>query len=226
MTAAARPPVLVLAALAEEANALLPGAGEAVPDPAFPHRRVDQHGRTIIIAVCGVGKANAAAAGAVLAARHPPALIAMTGTCGSLTGRAGGTFWISAAAQHDYGARLDSGFVHYRAGDWPIGPAGPAHFSAMADPGLGLPHAVIASGDSFVADAAHGTAIAAALGADLVDMEVAAVAQLAARLNLPWAAIKAVTDDANGASGGDFMDNLGRAAAAAADAMARLIARV
>src|SRR3546814_5770892 len=85
----------------------------------------------------------------------------------------------------------------------------------MADPGLGLPHARIASGDSFVAcpDAA---ADLAALGATLVDMEVGAVAQVAARLGKPWAAIKAVTDEANGASAGDFHANLVRAARAAA----------
>ena len=95
----------------------------------------------------------------------------------------------------------------------------------MADPGLGLPHARIASGDSFVAcpDAA---ADLAALGATLVDMEVGAVAQVAAKLGLPWAAIKAVTDDANDDSAGDFHANLVRAARAAADEVERLIAMI
>src|SRR3546814_6168710 len=90
----------------------------------------------------------------------------------------------------------------------------------MADPGLDLPHARIASGDSFVAcpDAA---ADLAALGATLVDMEVGAVAQVAARLGKPWAAIKAVTDEANGASAGDFHANLVPAARAAAEGTER-----
>src|SRR3546814_18788789 len=94
----------------------------------------------------------------------------------------------------------------------------------MADPGLGLPHARIASGDSFVAcpDAA---ADLAALGATLVDMEVGAVAQVAARLGKPWAAIKAVTDEANNHSAGDFHPHLVRAARAAAGDIARLLAR-
>src|SRR3546814_20446570 len=115
-------------------------------------------------------------------------------------------------------------FRRYRAGEWPIGEAGEAHFNAMADPGLGLPHVRIASGDSFVAcpDAA---ADLAALGATLVDMEVGAVAQVAARLGKPWAAIKAVTDEANGASAGDFHANLVRAARAAADGIERQIGR-
>jgi adenosylhomocysteine nucleosidase len=55
-------------------------------------------------------------------------------------------------------------------------------------------------------------------------MEVGAVAQAAARLGKPWAAIKAVTDDANDASRGDFQANLVRAARTAAMAVERLVA--
>ncbi len=104
-----------------------------------------------------------------------------------------------------------------------MGEPGEAHFSAIADPGLGLPHARIASGDSFVAcpDAA---ADLQSLGATLVDMEVGAVAQAAMRLGKPWAAIKAVTDEANDASGGDFQANLRRAARAAAQEVERRVA--
>src|SRR3546814_4654159 len=78
----------------------------------------------------------------------------MTGTCGSL-GAAPGAYWIAEALQHDYGADQPGLFRRYRAGEWPIGDAGEAHFNAMADPGLGLPHARIASGDSFVRSEEH-----------------------------------------------------------------------
>ena len=61
------------------------------------------------------------------------------------------------------------------------------------------------------------------LGATLVDMEVGAVAQVAARLGKPWAAVKAVTDDADDASGHDFQSNLARAAHAAAREIEKLI---
>ena len=128
--------------------------------------------------------------------------------------------------QHDYGAVQPGLFRRYRAGEWPIGEAGEAHFAAMPDPGLNLPHARIASGDSFVAcpDAAAG--LVRDLGATLVDMEVGAVAQAAMRLGKPWAAVKAVTDDANGDSAGDFHTNLVRAARIAGAAIERLVARV
>jgi adenosylhomocysteine nucleosidase len=55
-------------------------------------------------------------------------------------------------------------------------------------------------------------------------METAAVAQAAARMDVPWAAIKATSDDANGDSAGDFQTNLNRAARIAAEAVERMIA--
>ena len=58
--------------------------------------------------------------------------------------------------------------------------------------------------------------MATQLDAALVDMETAAVAQVAERFGLPWAAIKATTDEANGESAGDFSANLARAARRAA----------
>ena len=211
--------ILILAALPEEADALFPGTAARAAGP-FAIRRLEAHGHALAVATCGLGKVNAALAAGMLGGDAD--LLLMTGTCGSL-GAAPGAYWIAEAVQHDYGASQPGLFRRYRAGEWPIGEAGEAHFSAMADPGLGLPRARIASGDSFVAcpDAA---ADLAALGATLVDMEVGAVAQAAARLGKPWAAIKAVTDAANDASGGDFQANLRRAAAAAAADIERLIA--
>lgn len=213
--------ILILAALPEEADALFARAGEPVAGP-FAARRFDGSGHRLTIATCGLGKVNAALCAGVLGADAD--LLLMTGTCGSL-GAAPGAYWIAEALQHDYGANQPGLFRRYRAGEWPIGEAGEAHFRAMADPGLGLPHARIASGDSFVAcpDAA---ADLAALGATLVDMEVGAVAQVAARLGKPWGAIKAVTDEANGDSAGDFHANLVRAARAAGREIERLVAMV
>ena len=123
-----------------------------------------------------------------------------------------------------HGAAQPGRFRRYRAGEWPIGEPGEAHFTAMPDPGLNLPHARIASGDSFVACPDSAADLASHLGATLVDMEVGAVAQVAARLGKPWAAIKAVTDEANGDSGDDFHANLVRAAGLAAVEIERLVA--
>ena len=88
----------------------------------------------------------------------------------------------------------------------------------MAAPQCDLPRARIATGDAFIECPDHACDMAAQLGATLVDMETAAVAQAAERLGLPWMAIKATTDDANGESAGDFSANLTRAAQRAAEA--------
>ena len=213
--------ILILAALPEEADALFPGAGERLGGP-FAERRLAAAGHSLAIATCGLGKVNAALCAGSLAGDAD--LLLMTGTCGSL-GAAPGAYWLVEALQHDYGAQQPGLFRRYRAGEWPIGEAGEAHFSAMPDPGVGLPHARIASGDSFVAcpDAA---ADLAGLGATLVDMEVGAVAQVAARLGKSWGAIKAVTDDANDDSAGDFHANLVRAARVAGQEVERLVAMI
>ncbi|WP_260581377.1 purine phosphorylase [Sphingopyxis sp. PET50] len=213
--------LLILAALPEEADALFPGTG-ARDDGLVPLRRLAAHGHAVTIATCGLGKVNAALAAGLFAADADILLI--SGTCGALGAEAGRAYWLAEAVQHDYGASQPGRFRRYRAGDWPIGEPGEAHFAAMPDPGLGLPHARIASGDSFVACPDAAADLAADLGATLVDMEVGAVAQVAARLGKPWAAIKAVTDDANGASGGDFQANLLRAARQAATEVERLVA--
>ncbi|WP_332818128.1 5'-methylthioadenosine/S-adenosylhomocysteine nucleosidase family protein [Sphingopyxis sp.] len=211
--------ILILAALPEEADALFPGVG-ICEARSFAVRRLETPGHDIVIATTGLGKVNAALAAGLLGGNAD--VLLMTGTCGAL-GAAPGAYWLAEAVQHDYGAVHPGLFRRYRAGEWPMGDPGEAHFVAMPDPGLGLPHARIASGDSFVACPDAATDLQS-LGATLVDMEVGAVAQAAARLGKPWAAIKAVTDEANDASGGDFQANLIRAARTAAGEVERLVA--
>ena len=214
--------ILLLAALPEEADAFCPGQGMVLQAEPMPVRQVDFEDVQITIVTCGLGKVNAALAVGRYATADT-ALIAMTGTCGKIGTITGDCFWIAKAIQHDYGARQASGFVHYRAGDWPMGAARDHAFIAMPDPGLGLPHAAIASGDVFLECPETAEALAARLGTQLVDMEVAAIAQAAEALGLPWCAIKAVTDEADGESAGDFSTNLRAAARKAADAMERVL---
>lgn len=214
--------MLLIAALSEEADAFTPGEGRIVEGDPLPVRVVEKDGGQITIVTCGLGKVNAALAVGRYASSQT-ALVAMIGTCGRIGSIKGDCFWIETAIQHDYGARQTAGFVHYRAGDWPMGDARDHAFVAMSDPGLGLPHASIASGDVFLECPETAEALAERLGTHLVDMEVAAVAQAAETLGLPWAAIKAVTDSADGESAGDFSTNLKRAARKAGEAMERLV---
>lgn len=211
--------IAIIAALREEADAFMTGQGVTQNDAHFPVRRIDD----IAIATCGIGKVNAAAATMMLVERYHPSVLMMTGTCGRVSTIIGDTFWINEAVQHDYGVIRPHGFAHYQGGEWPMGPEGHPPFRGMPDPGLGLPHARIGSGDAFVACPDQGIDLVKRLGIDLVDMEVAAMAQLAAKLGLSWAAIKSVTDDADGASAGDFRENLQKASRRAAEALERLV---
>ena len=215
--------LLILAALPEEADAFRPGEGCIVEGEPMLVRIVETGDIRIKIVTCGLGKVNAALAVGRYA-NADTVLVAMTGTGGRIGVRQGDCFWIAKAIQHDYGARQADGFVHYRAGDWPMGNARDHAFAAMPDPGLGLPHAAIASGDVFLECPATAEALAKHLRTHLVVMEVAAVAQAAEALGLPWVAIKAVTDGADGESAGDFSFNLRKAARKAAEAMERLVA--
>lgn len=92
----------------------------------------------------------------------------------------------------------------------------------MTMPDIGLPKVRLITGDCFVENADHGRRLHKNLGGHLIDMETAAVAQAAKRLGVPWAAIKATTDNADGDSG-DFQTNLKRASRTAAEAAERMI---
>jgi adenosylhomocysteine nucleosidase len=221
--------ILLIAALPEEADAFHPGQGDIVQTEPHPMRVIEHYGVHIKIVICGLGKVNAALA----VGRYADAdtmLVAMTGTCGRIAEIEGDTFWIARAIQHDYGALDIEGFTHYRAGDWPIGAARDVDFTAMPDPRpkseTRLPHANIISGDVFLECPETASALAQRLGAQLVDMEVAAIAQAAEVLGLPWVAIKAVTDGADGQSAGDFSVNLKLAAKKAGEAMEELLLRL
>jgi adenosylhomocysteine nucleosidase len=213
----------VIAALEEEADAFFPGEGRATPFFLFPSRRLSKNGLAVSVVTSGIGKVNAASAATALIVAGECDALLVIGTAGLIGVRSEQCFWLSCAVQHDYGAERSSGFVHYTAGDWPIGPASVTPFLPMADPGLGLPHARVASGDSFVECPDHARFLAEGLSADLVEMETAAVAQLCQRFGVPWAGIRAVSDDANGESAGDFQSNLRRAARLAAEAAERFV---
>lgn len=216
--------ILILAALAEEADALRTGEGEPIDCAWPPARRLAIAGHQVVVATTQIGKVNIASAAARLHALLGAELMLTLGTAGKLSALEGDCFYLARAVQHDYGARRPQDFVHYPPGAWPMGPAYVAPYEAMPDPGTGLPQACIASGDAFIEDGAFAAHLVAALGADIVDMETAAVAQLAGLLDLPWAGIKATTDEADHESAADFHANLLAASSRAAAAMERLLA--
>lgn len=210
-----------------EAAALFPGQSkDAEPLHGFLVRQVQFAGKNIAITCSGIGKVNAAMAAMMLAEHYNVQMLLVVGTAGKLSDIDGDCFQITEAVQGDYGASRHDHFAHYSAGAWPIGEEHIEPFRAMATPDIGLPKVRVITGDCFVESSDHGRRLHQALGGDIIDMETAAVAQAAARMNLPWAAIKATTDNADGSSSGDFQSNLKRGAKRAADAAERMISLI
>jgi adenosylhomocysteine nucleosidase len=207
-----------------EAAALFPGqSSEGEPLHGFLVRQVKHAGKDIAITCSGIGKVNAAMAAMMLVEHYHVQLLLVVGTAGKLSNIDGDCFQITEAVQGDYGASRHDRFAHYTAGAWPIGEAHVEPFRALTIPDTGLPKVRIISGDSFVENPDHGRRLYEVLNGDIIDMEVAAVAQAAARMDLPWVAIKATTDNADGDSSGDFQSNLKRGARIAAEAAERMI---
>lgn len=185
--------------------------------------------RVVLACTPGIGKVNASTAAACLASTHNLDLLAVIGTAGKIDPELPAhAFLLPEAVHADYGAHRGGSFVHYRAGTLPIGEPDTTPFVSRPAVSLletepGLPSARIASGDSFVEDAERSRSLHKASGAGLVDMETAAVAQVADLLGLDWLAVKAVSDDANEESATSFAEQLAHASALAARLFERLL---
>lgn len=208
-----------------EAAALFSGQGaHGEPLHGFLVRQVRFAGKDIAITCSGIGKVNAAMAAMMLVDHYDVQMLLVVGTAGKLTDIDADCFQIVEAVQGDYGASRHDHFAHYSAGAWPIGEEHIEAFRAKVTPDIGLPKVRIITSDAFIENPDLGRRLHDALGGDIIDMETAAVAQAAARMDMPWAAIKATSDNADGASSGDFQSNLKRAAKRAADATEKMIA--
>jgi len=180
--------------------------------------------KEIYLTCAGIGKVAAATAATLLHTVFGAELLMVIGTAAKIGEIDGAVFNLTEALQGDFGAQRAEGLTHYTAGSWPIGEASVEAFAAMSVAGLDLPVARIATSDLFIEHAPHAASLAEKLGAHLIDMETAAVAQTASILGLPWLAIKATTDAADEDSAGSFVENLAAAAAASAAAADRAIA--
>jgi adenosylhomocysteine nucleosidase len=230
-------PTLIAAALPEERAALEALATELVPrqlpglaDGALLLGRIDEH--PVALLRCGVGKvASVVAVTAALALK--PRCVISVGSAGALhTGyRVGDVLLADDVVQHDFAAAELDGFrlFGYGAetpsqGD-PLLVADPelvaAAFEAAAPVAarltLNLRRGRIATGDWFVADQTVRDAIAVRSGADLVEMEGAAIAYAARTHNVPWLVIRSVSDSGDGEANLSFWEYLALASKNAAE---------
>ena len=178
-----------------------------------------------------MGKVAAATAVAAASALKPRCIISV-GSAGALhAGHKIGDVVISTEVlQHDFAEVSASGFTLFGYGsDWPSNGdpllrsdpamtkiAAAAAQSAGTARGFAVSSGRITTGDWFVNDAATRDAIATRTGADLVEMEGAAIAYVAQQFGTPWIVIRSVSDAGDGAAAPSFDEYLALASANAA----------
>ncbi len=181
-------------------------------------------GCEIVCSVCGIGKVFAAMCAEAMIVRYAPDAIINTGVGGTLTRElsVGDIAISSAVVQHD----MDTSPL----GD-PVGLiSGINVIEIAADEELtrkissvcerrGLRHmrGTIASGDKFVADPAIKKYITDNFSAIACEMEGAAVGQVCYVNKVPFAVIRAISDDADGGACSDYPTFAARAAENSAD---------
>ncbi len=228
------PPVAVLTAIPEEIAAfgahLVQTGRETVAGVPIHHGTLD--GQAVVLAESGIGKVNGALAAAILLDRFGCGGIVFSGVAGGLDPAlaVGDLVIATEVIQHDYGALVQGDFEVYRAGALPFprfrGPLG-----HVADPELiarargtfagetGVHFGPILTGDTYLACAATRERLFASFAGRAVDMESAAVAQVAAAFGVPWLVIRALSDLAGADSHLDFQAFVHDAAAKAAAAV-------
>ena len=169
------------------------------------------YGKPVVIARCGVGKVFAAMCATAMIIRYSPCLIVNTGVGGALSSGLSCADIVVATklVQHDMDTSplgdpvgLVSGInkIYFDADERV------AELLINAASKLSLPakRGIVASGDQFVADKKTKDRIVSTFGADVCEMEGAAIAQAAFVAGVPFAVVRAISDGADGNSPMDF----------------------
>ena len=244
-------PLGIVSALPEEMGSLglALNGGEVVEVAGFHFRpgRIDDH--PVILAEAGVGKVAAALVGSLLLDRFGCRGLIFSGVAGGLDPElAIGDIVIGdELLQHDYGALVAGRLKSYHPGTAPIGEpisrppflldAGlrraiaadiaefrlpPFRAGGIDRPGRVLLGRIL-SGDQFVNCASARDRLRADFGGQAVEMEGAALAQVAERFGVPCIVVRCLSDLAGAESHIDFTAFLPAAAGTAAIVVRRLI---
>ena len=206
-------PIGIIGAMSDEVDGLIARleghAEELVGGIKFHTGTV--FGKPVVIARCGVGKVFASMCATAMIIKYSPRLIVNTGVGGALSPSLSCADIVVATrlVQHDMDTSplgdpvgMISGInkVYFDADKT----AADALISAAEKLGIPAKRGVIASGDKFVADKATKDRIVSAFGADVCEMEGAAIAQAAYVNGTPFAVVRAISDGADGNSPMDF----------------------
>ena len=169
------------------------------------------HRRKVVCAVCGVGKVFAAMCAQTMILRYHPECIINSGVAGGLAEGLGvlDTVIADSVVQHDMDTSPLGDPVGMISGinrvQLPADPALIAEFDAVCKT-QGVQHLVgiIATGDQFIASDAKRRWIVETFGAVTGEMESGAVAQVAYINQCPYAILRVISDEADGAATVDF----------------------
>ena len=156
-------------------------------------------GRQVVVCCAGMGKANAAATTQVLITRFDAERIIFSGIAGNMTDKVGigdvvvGKTVLYHDAEDDMIAQSAPFTARYE-GDAELVKAALASCEEL---GVKAIAGVIATGDQFVGDSATKAAIAEKVHPDCVEMEGAAVSQIAAKNGVPCVILRAMSDNAD-----------------------------
>ena len=156
-------------------------------------------GKQVVVCCAGMGKANAAATVQVLCGRYGAEKIIFSGIAGNMSAAIGiGDVCVGKlVVYHDADTRCivqSAPFLEEFPGDPALVQCA---LAACAACGVKAIAGKIATGDRFVGDSATKAAIAAACAPDCVEMEGAAVSQIAARNGVPCVILRAMSDNAD-----------------------------
>lgn len=226
----------LISAIDEEASGLaagfVPSAVRVVAGRQFRVGRLE--GREVVLVRAGIGKVNAALAATVLCAGFGCRALVMGGVAGGLDpALAIGDVVIGRRIVcHDYGAQRGGRFVLYQPGAPPLPETDPRCGYDLprpledrlrrlfeGRPGPRVSFGTIASGDLLVSCVETGVRMHRELGARAVEMEGAAVAQIARRFAVPALVIRGISDLAGAEHGAEIRAHLRGAALAAAEVL-------
>lgn len=164
-------------------------------------------GKSVVLAVCGIGKVFAAVCAEAMILNFKPALIINSGVAGSLS-----------PALRVFDVAVGENFVQHDMDTSPLGdpvgmisginrielPCDSAASAALCAAAGEAETGTIASGDQFVAAKEKKEAIAASFGAIACEMEGASIAQVAFINEVPFAALRVISDSLNGDGGVEY----------------------
>ncbi len=168
-------------------------------------------GHSAVVAICGIGKVFAAMCAQTMILRYAPARIINTGVAGSLSTslKIGDLAIAEKVVQHDMDTSalgdpkgLISGINEvYLPADKAMGDL---LITCARDIGVNARLGVIASGDRFVSDDTYKAFITETFNGIACEMEGAAIGQVCFVNNVPFAIIRAISDDASGEAQMDY----------------------